>query len=308
MSIEKRPLLFLILLLMGLAVLSGQSHSDGDCLECHGKAEISQITPDGKTRSLFVDETLWKRDVHKKKGMSCTDCHVYASPFIHFREGQIDVNCSRCHPEEEEEYLKNIHFRFNPDAVTPGKELPLCYHCHTRHHVLRHDDPDSSVHEDRIGDTCGSCHAEVMVSGLLEGLSPGKISGHRKGDLGEKFDMKVCISCHYEDSAHGAKRVYKVFCVRCHDPSSKGNVLMGGTHINSRRWSGLNVLALVLLFLVLFGLFLFQGYRSSGKIIAGIKNILASLKKQESAGGNEKADKEETVAPADSEPGEQSQE
>lgn len=296
MILKQRLIFFLALFLIGMGCLQAQAYTDDDCLYCHGKPELSQITPDGKTRSLFVDEIRWKRDVHKIKGMSCVDCHVYASPFIHFREGHINVNCARCHPEEEEEYLKNIHFRFNPQAVTPGKELPQCYHCHTKHQVLRHDHPQSSVHEDNVGDTCGSCHAEVMVNGVLEGLSPGKISGHRKGDLSEKFDMNICISCHYEDSAHGNKRVYKVFCVRCHDPASKGDVLMAGTHINSRRWSGLNIAAMVLVFLFFMGLFLFQGYRSRGKITAGIRTFLESMKKEDES------------APAEPEPGEQSRE
>jgi hypothetical protein len=295
--ILKKHLMFLIaLLFIGLGSPQAGTYTDEDCLQCHGKPELSQITQEGKTRSLFVDGILWKQDVHKKKGMSCTDCHVYANPFIHFREGHIDVNCARCHPEEEEEYLKNIHFRFNPQTVTSGKELPQCYHCHTRHQVLRHDHPLSSVHEDNVGDTCGSCHAEVMVTGVLNGFSPGKISGHRKGDLGEKFDMNVCISCHYEDSAHGNKRVYKVFCVRCHDPASKGNMLMGGTHINSSRWSGLNIAAVVLVLLFFLGLLIFQGYRSSGKIMAGLRAFLESMKK------------EDETTPTEPEPGEQSQE
>lgn len=296
MALIQRSIFFLTLFFICVACLQSEKYTDEDCLECHGKPELSQITPEGKTRSLFVDEKEWKQDVHQKKGMSCTDCHVYANPFIHFREGQIDVNCARCHPEEEEEYLKNIHYTFKPETATPGKELPQCYHCHTRHQVLKHDHPLSSVHEDNIGDTCGSCHAEVMVTGIFRGFSLGKISGHRKGDPGEKFDMRVCINCHYADSAHGTKRVYKVFCSRCHDPGSKGNLIMGGTHINSQRWSGLNMAGVGLVFLFFLALFLFQGYRSSGKIVAGIRKFLETMKK------------ENKPAPPESEPGDQDQE
>jgi hypothetical protein len=285
---EKRlkVLFFWLLLFTTSLFVQSDQFQDRDCLQCHEKSDLSQITSDGITRSLFVDPEKWQQDIHKKKGMTCVVCHLYSNPFVHFREGGITVNCARCHPEEEEEYQKNIHLSFKPESITPGKELPLCYHCHTTHQVLKHDDPNSSVHENHIGETCGQCHAEVMISGILKGSSLGKISGHRKGDLGEKFDMNVCINCHYADSAHGNKRVYKVFCSRCHDPQSKGNVFMGGTHINSARWSTLNMVAVGIVFLFLVIAFLAQGYRSSGKIIKNMKRIFSEIKA-------EKADKKE---------------
>ena len=273
--------LFCLMIFLGWSLMPAEKFTDEDCLQCHRKPDLSQITADGRSRSVFVDPQKWSEDVHQKKGLTCVDCHLYASPFVHFREGNIKANCARCHPEEEEEYLKNIHLTFRPENVTAGKELPLCYHCHSKHQVLKHDDPDSTVGENNVGDTCGECHAEVMIGSILKGSSLGKISGHRKGDLSEKFDMNICISCHYADSAHGNKRVYKVFCSRCHDPASKGNLLMGGTHTDSTRWSILNMVAVGILFIFIVALFLVQGYRSSGKIIRYIKKIRSELKSLE---------------------------
>jgi hypothetical protein len=295
MALKNRLTILVFCLMISIPCLSIQAEKfrDDDCLKCHGKPDLSQITADGRARSVFVDPQKWSRDIHKKKGLACVDCHIYANPFIHFREGSIKANCARCHPEEEEEYLKNIHLTFDPEKVTVGKELPLCYHCHTRHQVLKHDDPASSVSEKHIGETCGACHAEVMISSILKGSSLGKISGHRKGDLSEKFDMNVCINCHYADSAHGNKRVYKVFCSRCHDPASKGNVLMGGTHTDSARWSTLNLVAVGILFLFLVAVFLIQGYRSSGKIIQDAKKFFSEMKAHE-ADKNKKEEKNES--------------
>ncbi|MCK4836635.1 MAG: hypothetical protein KAT17_08350 [Candidatus Aminicenantes bacterium] len=282
MNLKKGFILLIFTTLVLTPIFSSQAekYRNEDCLYCHGKPGHSQITPDGKTRSLVVDPDEWSQDVHQKKGMVCVDCHLYASPFIHFREGYIPVNCARCHPQEEEEYQKNIHLSFRPSAITPGKELPECYHCHTTHHVLKHDDPSASIHEDNIGDTCSACHAEVMVRGILKGYSLGKISGHRKGDLGEKFDLNVCINCHYVDSAHGNKRAYKVFCSRCHDPRSKGNLVMGGTHIHSSRWSKLNIAAVGILLLFFIGVFVFRGFRLSGRIWHRIKKMAEELKEE----------------------------
>jgi hypothetical protein len=265
----------LLLLLVQLSFSQSSRYSDQECLSCHGKPEISQIRVDGTFRSLYVDPEDWNQDVHHTGNVLCVDCHTHANPYIHFREGFIDVDCSRCHPEEAEEYQKNIHTTFA--APSPGKELPLCYHCHTKHHVLRHDDPASSVSENHIGDTCGACHAEVMVKGIFKGSSLGKISGHRKGDISERFDMRVCISCHYDDSAHGAKRVYKDFCSRCHDVRSMANSIMGPTHLNSQKVVSLNYLNSALVLSFLLGVCLFFGYRSRGKVVDGAKSWLKGM-------------------------------
>lgn len=275
----KRCILILLIFLFSLSFAQDSSFTDQDCLFCHGKSDISQITKDGRTRSLFVDPEEWSQDIHRNSKMTCVDCHTNANPYIHFREGFIDVDCARCHPEEAEEYQKNIHLTF--PAPSKNKELPLCYHCHTKHHILLHDDPSSSVHEENVGETCGTCHPEVMVKGILKGTSLGKISGHRKGDLGERFDMKVCINCHYDDSAHGAKRAYKEFCSRCHDVRSKGNSLMGPTHLDSQRWVWLNYTGGGLVMLLLIGVCGFVGYKSRKGIVAGIKAWWDSIKIKE---------------------------
>jgi hypothetical protein len=275
----KRGILILIILLFSLSFAQNSKFSDQDCLFCHGKPDISQITKDGKTRSLFVNPEEWSHDIHRNSQITCVDCHTNANPYIHFREGFIDVDCARCHPEEDEEYQKNIHLTF--PVPSKNKELPLCYHCHTKHHVLLHDDPSSSVHEENVGETCGACHPEVMVTAILKGTSLGKISGHRKGDLGERFDMNVCINCHYKDSAHGAKRPYKEFCSRCHDVRSKGNFVMGPTHLNSQRWAWLNYTGGTLAILLLVGACILVGYKSRKGIGIRVKNWWENLKIKE---------------------------
>ncbi len=269
----------LVLLFFRPSFSQTSPYTDRDCLFCHEKPNISQIMANGKVRSLYVDPEEWSQDVHHKGKINCVDCHANANPYLHFREGFIDVDCARCHPEEAEEYQKNIHLTFAVPSA--GKELPLCYHCHTKHHVLRHDDPASSVHEKNIGETCLQCHAEVMVKGITKGASLGKISGHRKGDLGEKFDMNVCISCHYEDSAHGAKRAYKEFCSRCHDVRTKGNVLMGPTHISSKRWIWLSSADSGIVALLVVSVFIFWGVRSRKKVLGRFKKWQETMRIKE---------------------------
>jgi hypothetical protein len=265
----------ILLLFLFSALFIDRSHSqpntysDLECLFCHGKSNIFQITSDGAVRSVYVDPEEWSQDIHQRSKMVCVDCHTNANPYVHFREGFIDVDCARCHPEEEEEYQKNIHLTFT--TITSGKELPSCHHCHSRHYVLPQDNSSSSVHESNVGKTCAECHAEVMMTGLLKGASLGKISGHRKGDLAQRFDMKVCIDCHYEDAAHGAKRIYKDYCSRCHDVRSKINIALGPTHINSVKWKRLNHVSSGLTLFLLMGMCTFVAYKSRRKISSGLR-------------------------------------
>ena len=282
---------FSLILFFNRSFSQNYIYTDQDCLSCHGKPDISQITRDGKVRSLFVDPEEWSQDIHNKGKITCVDCHINANPYLHFREGFIDVDCARCHPQEAEEYQKNIHLTFT--APSANKELPLCYHCHTKHHVLLHDDPSSSIHEKNVGETCGQCHPEVMVKGILKGTSLGKISGHRKGDLAERFDMKVCINCHYDDSAHGAKRAYKDFCSHCHNYRSKTNFVMGPTHLDTVKSTRLNSVGSGLAFLFLIGAFVFIGYKSRKSIVNGIKTWHARMKiEEEKAQEKEQIDKD----------------
>jgi hypothetical protein len=279
MSPKRFGIIFTVLLILSFpgAYADSPPFSDQDCLECHGKPNLSQILSDGTTRSLYVNPQEWTQDVHHKSQMTCVDCHVNANPYLHFREGFIDVDCESCHRTETEQYQRNIHFEYAP--LLPDRELPRCYHCHTRHYVLRLDDPLSSVNEKNIADTCGTCHAEVMVESLLKGSSLGKISGHRKGDVSERFDMKVCIHCHHP--SHSSTGVAKDFCSRCHDVTKKANLIMGPTHLSSQKWIRLNYLGGGLAVFLLLGAVVFVGYRSRKGILLKGQAWLKSMEREE---------------------------
>lgn len=264
------------------------AYTNQECLDCHGKPGIFQITDNGEIRSIFVNPEQWAQDVHNKSKMVCVDCHTYANPFFHFREGFIDVDCSRCHPEEAEEYQKNVHYEYQP--VSRAKELPSCYHCHTKHFVIRHDNPSSSVHENNVAETCGSCHPEVMIKGIFEGGSLGKISGHRKGDLSERFDMRICINCHYEDAAHGDKRIYKDFCSRCHNVRSQGGFVIGPTHLDSKRWLWLNYTGSGFVVFTLTCLGIIIAYKSRRRVVKRMKDWLGNMKNIEEVKEKKEAD------------------
>jgi hypothetical protein len=145
------------------------------------------------------------------------------------------------------------------------------------------------VNEANIEETCGNCHAEVMVKGTLRGTSIGKISGHRKGDFSERFDMKICINCHLEDSAHGSKQAHKDFCARCHDYRSKPGFFIGPIHLDSNRMAAVNALGVGLVFLFISGTSIIVVYASRRKITAKIKNWHDSMKLEKDAPKPERA-------------------
>jgi hypothetical protein len=132
-----------------------------------------------------------------------------------------------------------------------------------------------------------------MVKGIFKGSSLGKISGHRKGDLSERFDMRVCLNCHYEDSAHGAKRPYKDFCSRCHDVRAKTGSLIGPTHLDSIRWVRLNYMGGGFTLLLLVGMVFFFGYKSRQAIAGRMRTWYESMKIKEEPPEKEKAETEQ---------------
>jgi len=292
MSPKKISIIFAALLFLFIRYSPTQPpvYTDQDCLECHGKSNLAQILSDGTTRSLYVNPEEWSQDVHHLSKLTCVDCHINANPYLHFREGYIDVDCESCHRAETEQYQRNIHFEYRP--LSPDRELPRCYHCHTRHSVLKLNNPQSSVHENNIADTCGSCHPEVMVRSLVKGSSLGKISGHRKGDISERFDMKICIHCH--NPAHSTTGVAKDFCARCHDVNQTATIITGPTHLDSTKWMRPNYVGGALAIFLLLGITIFAGYRSRKGLLTKFQIWLKSMEMEEKEQTeSEKGDAEE---------------
>jgi len=121
MMVKWRKSHLLILCFFGFALALQSSpktplYTDQECLACHGDINLAQVLNDGTIRSLYVDPEAWTQDVHKMGDLLCVDCHTHANPYVHFREGFLDVDCAKCHPEQSEEYLKNVHFESIPQS------------------------------------------------------------------------------------------------------------------------------------------------------------------------------------------------
>lgn len=146
----------------------------------------------------------------------------------------IPIMCGQCHKEGEG--VSNF-IEVSQDSILAHYSLSIhgeglykrgltnsavCSDCHTAHNVRNHNDPQSTIHRDRVGETCQQCH------GLIENV-------HKKviqGELWEKDPSKVpvCIECH---QPHEVRRVYydegmsDSECLTCHQEHSLTGTLPG---------------------------------------------------------------------------------
>jgi hypothetical protein len=92
------------------------------------------------------------------KAPVCADCHVahnIVSPSTPQFRAQIDVLCSRCHAKQLKTYLDSYHGK----AFYLGDlQTAVCTDCHGGHRILAPSDPQSSVNQANLIETCGKCH------------------------------------------------------------------------------------------------------------------------------------------------------
>jgi hypothetical protein len=162
------------------------------CKECHGTHNVlGKVNPDSPIFSTNIP-TL------------CAKCH---------REGeQAAVRYMGTEKDIVQHYEESIHglgLRKSGLTVTA-----TCTNCHTAHHELPHNNPESSINPDNIASTCGTCHHGIEAAFLK--------SVHSTTVTTTDKTLPVCNDCH---SAHTIKRSdsegFKLEimqqCGRCHD-------------------------------------------------------------------------------------------
>ena len=91
----------------------------------------------------------------------CADCHLahYITPpdSPAFR-ASIDSLCARCHADAQRTYLDSYHGKafYLGDAKTA-----ICIDCHGGHKILGPSDPQSSVNQANLVETCSQCHPQA---------------------------------------------------------------------------------------------------------------------------------------------------
>lgn len=201
-------------------------HAGLKCQDCHPDADRLPHPPRLAEPACAtchpVEANLYLRSVHAEKAVErggpeaprCATCHGshYILPPTEREAHTYPLNvvdiCTSCHAQHGtapdvpiqgadlvERYLDSVHGRALRDAGLPV--AATCPDCHGAHEVLPSHDPNSTVHRNRIPQTCGRCHvgiAEVYAESI-----------HGQIEASEDSERApVCTSCH---TAHRISRV-----------------------------------------------------------------------------------------------------
>jgi formate dehydrogenase gamma subunit len=183
----------------GLALKAGNSGA-ANCQDCHDSHEI--ISDNSPTSPIYFSrqaETCgachekevedWRRSVHgqavaagNRDAPTCTDCHSEHKIQSLKNVSAITISeqvCSRCHASER----LNTKYNLPGDRVTTffqsyhglaaqyGSTVAAnCASCHGYHKILPSSDPDSTISQQHLVETCGKCHP-----GANEKFALGKI-------------------------------------------------------------------------------------------------------------------------------------
>ncbi len=176
------------------------------CLACHGNDEFGVEGPDGKMRSLFVNQEKFEQSVHGKR--ACVDCHTNITEVPHPKI-EIKVSCVRCHEslwqtaqkegktkefarlgvviQRIDKYMASIHAR--PSMEDQSRTNATCYDCHDAHYVYP---PGSAIRAEwrlNLPNTCGKCHKQELADYAT--------SVHGREVL-QNYNPKaaICADCH----------------------------------------------------------------------------------------------------------------
>jgi nitrate/TMAO reductase-like tetraheme cytochrome c subunit len=208
--------LFLFLLSSGIFKESCAQIPNQDCLTCHSDSALSQELPDGATQSLFVDENILKKSLHRDN--QCTDCHQGIEELPH-PETLKAPSCSGCHSDVASVLAKGLH----------NKIKGACFNCHGSHNVLSSKDPVSPTYKTNQEKLCLSCHKDREDKSFTKyhhsqvvfpGGAKGKVSCDQchEAHLPTLPDPQmVCSKCHPDILTDQKMGVHtQISCNNCH--------------------------------------------------------------------------------------------
>lgn len=210
-----------VFVLLALPALLLAQSPKNSCIECHAALDGAQAKP----------AQLFDRDIHKKAGLSCQDCHGgdpstddmqasmnRARGFL----GKIDrraipARCGRCHsdatiihkfkPQQRVDQLAQYQTSVHAKRLASGDlRAATCIDCHSVHDIREARDAESPVHPLRLPETCARCHADAAhMKGYpipTDQFDKYRRSVHWEA-LAQRGDLSApsCATCH---GSHGA--------------------------------------------------------------------------------------------------------
>lgn len=209
------------------------AYTDQECINCHREESRGSL--------LHVSINQYKNSIHGEE-LGCKDCHVGVKNETHeTTPGAGAVDCNACHDE------KNRH-----GAGSGSGNLPQCYSCHTKHHILPPSTAESSVNPKNLSTTCGSCHpVQTRAIDSFSVFATFRVSSHKKEDFAGDFATSDCLGCHQGKAAHGEKEpIYEHDCYRCHLRGDGTVPLWGYIHPQAQIHHRPKMMATAILYLI----------------------------------------------------------
>jgi len=217
-------------------------HGDEGCVSCHSDVDADDLPHEENLEKVECetchDEVVEKYNqslhgIAKKRGIflapSCITCHGKHNilPESNEKSPTYIMNvpglCGRCHKKgtrvsalkdvSEKDALEDYSLSIHGDGLFKRGLIvtAVCTSCHTAHHILPHENKESSINKNNIAKTCMQCHAEIEIV-------------HKKvikGSLWEKkpHEIPVCVDCHLP---HKVRNVFyersfpDTLCMSCH--------------------------------------------------------------------------------------------
>ncbi len=177
------------------------------CSDCHGTHDLhSASNQESKIYRANVPRTcgkchenvmkVYERSIHGKAMKSgikevpvCTDCHgehtirAVKDPASSVWSGAITKTCVSCHDSAKinakfglpTNRIKSFQDSYHGLAGKAGDlKVANCASCHGWHDVLPSNDPNSSVNEKNLTQTCGKCHAGIQTNFIKGKIHGGK--------------------------------------------------------------------------------------------------------------------------------------
>jgi cytochrome b subunit of formate dehydrogenase len=226
MKLPLKKITFLYLFLILLCPQYSTAVDNETCLDCHSDPELEK-TRGRKTVSLFVDESIFLKSIHKD--MECIDCHEDADVEDFPHEETLErIYCGTCHDDAQLEFNVGIHGK----ALSRNAAYaPTCSDCHGVHNILPSSDTASKTYKMNIPYLCGSCHREgAPVSRVYNIPEHNIIENYSQSIHGEGLFQKglivtaACTDCHgshmilphTEPTASTNPRNIAKTCMKCH--------------------------------------------------------------------------------------------